>query len=131
MYNKFPNTKKILLNIKIFNRNVIVKDDYTIIWLTTKGIEVDLQKLLDKQEIEKEKKLVNSEIEELKIKLSKLQSSDKNYEEYKPEYEEYINLLHEYNEIKDAGQILMGRLAELEGTTTKSIYSEYHMDLED
>ncbi|ORX71058.1 hypothetical protein BCR32DRAFT_330098 [Anaeromyces robustus] len=111
--------------------NIIIKEEYQVIWLTPKGIDINVQELLKKKEEEQEKIKINAEIEELKQKLLDMGEIDKNYEEYLPEYEEYINLLHNYNEVKDAGQILMGRLAELEGTTTKSIYSEYNMDLED
>ena len=43
----------------------------------------------------------------------------------------YIDLLHRYNELKDAGQILLGKLAEIEGVTTKDMYERYSLDLED
>ncbi|KAM4695827.1 DNA repair protein SWI5 homolog [Rhinophrynus dorsalis] len=47
------------------------------------------------------------------------------------ELEEHISLLHQYNELKDAGQMLLGRLAVLRGVTTKDLYAEFGMDLED
>ncbi|KAL0480085.1 swi5 [Acrasis kona] len=40
-------------------------------------------------------------------------------------------LLHEYNEIKDVGQMLLGRLAEMEGVTTRVMYEKYQLDFED
>jgi len=40
-------------------------------------------------------------------------------------------MLHRYNELKDAGQILLGKLAELESTTTKDEYQKYDLNLED
>jgi hypothetical protein len=43
--------------------------------------------------------------------------------------QDYIKLLHEYNEVKDAGQILFGKLAELQGKTTKAIYHEFDVDI--
>ena len=40
-------------------------------------------------------------------------------------------LLHKYNELKDAGQILLGRLAELEDTTTKEEYKKFGLSFDD
>ena len=37
----------------------------------------------------------------------------------------YIDLLHRYNDLKDAGQAMLGKLAELEGTTTRVMYAKY------
>lgn len=45
------------------------------------------------------------------------------------ELQVYIAKLHEYNEIKDAGQTLLGNLAEAKGTTTSCMYSRYNLDL--
>ncbi|XP_072287640.1 DNA repair protein SWI5 homolog [Pyxicephalus adspersus] len=47
------------------------------------------------------------------------------------ELDKHISLLHEYNELKDTGQMLMGRLAVLRGITSKDLYSELGMDVED
>jgi len=43
----------------------------------------------------------------------------------------YIDWLHRYNELKDAGQILLGKLADLQGITTKDMYSKFNLNLED
>ena len=43
----------------------------------------------------------------------------------------YIEKLHEYNDIKDAGQILMGKMAEVEGTTSVRLYKQYGLELDD
>ncbi|KAJ2089960.1 swi5-like zinc finger protein [Coemansia sp. RSA 986] len=45
--------------------------------------------------------------------------------------DEHIDRLHRYNDIKDAGQILFGKLAELKGKTVKEIYEEYGVNLKD
>ncbi|XP_029816366.1 DNA repair protein SWI5 homolog [Manacus vitellinus] len=47
------------------------------------------------------------------------------------ELEKHISLLHEYNEIKDAGQMLLGKLAVIRGVTTKELYPEYDLELSD
>ncbi|KAJ2459036.1 swi5-like zinc finger protein, partial [Coemansia sp. RSA 2322] len=44
---------------------------------------------------------------------------------------EHIDRLHRYNDIKDAGQVLFGKLAELQGKTVKEVYEEYGVDLAD
>ena len=41
------------------------------------------------------------------------------------ELQGHIKNLHEYNEIKDAAQIVLGRLAELEGVTVKEMHDKY------
>ena len=43
----------------------------------------------------------------------------------------HIVALHGYNEMKDACQMLMGKLAELEGGITREMYPRFHLDLED
>ena len=42
-----------------------------------------------------------------------------------------IKLLHEYNEIKDIGQMLIGKYAEMQGTTTSKMYEQFGLDLLD
>ncbi|KAF0295650.1 tRNA (guanine(10)-N2)-methyltransferase [Amphibalanus amphitrite] len=37
----------------------------------------------------------------------------------------YIDALHGYNEIKDAAQLVMGRIAELDGVTVRSVHQRY------
>lgn len=42
-----------------------------------------------------------------------------------------IKDLHEYNEIKDLAQILIGKIAQLEGTTTRGLYPKFGLELDD
>ncbi|KAG0306810.1 swi5-like zinc finger protein [Dissophora globulifera] len=45
--------------------------------------------------------------------------------------DKHIKQLHRYNEVKDAGQIILGKVAELEGTTIKKQYEVFGLDSED
>lgn len=47
------------------------------------------------------------------------------------ELQVFIDGLHEYNEVKDAGQLLLGKLAEQEGTTTATLYRRFGLNIED
>ncbi|XP_008284447.1 DNA repair protein SWI5 homolog [Stegastes partitus] len=47
------------------------------------------------------------------------------------ELEHHIDMLHEYNDIKDIGQSLLGRIAALRGTTTRDLYTHFGLELDD
>jgi len=86
---------------------------------------------------DQQKRLLLEEIESLEIELemtkkehSELQNAQKGTET-EAELNGYIEWLHKYNELKDAGQILLGKLAELENTTTKEEYKRFDLDFED
>jgi DNA repair protein Swi5/Sae3 len=42
-----------------------------------------------------------------------------------------IKKLHEYNEVKDIGQMLLGIIAEREGVTIKDLYKRFELDVDD
>ena len=74
-----------------------------------------------------------SEVELLKLKLSETEKEiallAEEYSEH--ELQGHIQKLHEYNEIKDVGQILLGKLAEMEGLTTSHLYQRYDLTFDD
>ncbi|XP_046547763.1 DNA repair protein SWI5 homolog [Haliotis rubra] len=47
------------------------------------------------------------------------------------ELQTHIEKLHEYNEIKDTGQMILGRIATMEAVRTKDLYERYSLGLED
>ncbi|XP_014637444.1 PREDICTED: DNA repair protein SWI5 homolog [Ceratotherium simum simum] len=47
------------------------------------------------------------------------------------ELEDHISQLHTYNDIKDVGQMLLGKLAVIRGVTTRELYPEFGLDMSD
>ena len=62
---------------------------------------------------------------ELDREIASLQSDGFKVEEL----DNQIDLLHRYNDIKDIAQMVLGRLAELEGVTVKSLHEKYDAPL--
>lgn len=49
----------------------------------------------------------------------------------KSAYHTLLDKIHRYNELKDAGQVLLGHFATVERTTVKKMYEKYGLDLQD
>ncbi|XP_035878196.1 DNA repair protein SWI5 homolog [Phyllostomus discolor] len=75
---------------------------------------LDIQKLKEKRDL-------------LDKEISQLISEGYNVDEL----EDHISQLHEYNDIKDVGQMLLGKLAVIRGVTTKELYPEFGLDTSD
>uniref|UniRef100_A0A8C2YJ09 DNA repair protein SWI5 homolog n=2 Tax=Chinchilla lanigera TaxID=34839 RepID=A0A8C2YJ09_CHILA len=78
------------------------------------ALHLDVQKLKEKMD------MLDQEISQL---LSEGYHVD--------ELEAHISQLHEYNDIKDVGQMLLGKLAVIRGVTTKELYPEFDLDVND
>ncbi|XP_059162651.1 DNA repair protein SWI5 homolog [Physella acuta] len=77
---------------------------------------------------------VSEQVEELRKSLQQTESEIKELLAAgcdERELQTHIDKLHEYNEIKDVGQIILGRLANLEGLQTKDMYERYGLELND
>jgi len=71
------------------------------------------------------------EVEAAKEKLHSLECEVKKYSNYKEKLQLHIRKLHEYNEIKDSGIVLIGKLAEVECLTTTDLYEAFDLQFED
>ncbi|KAM5260603.1 DNA repair protein SWI5 homolog, partial [Hipposideros larvatus] len=78
------------------------------------SVHLDVQKLKEKRDV-------------LDKELSQLTSEGYSVDEL----EDHISQLHEYNDIKDVGQMLLGKLAVIRGVTTKELYPEFGLDMND
>lgn len=65
--------------------------------------------------------------DELDSEIAQLQNEGMDIQEL----DQHIDLLHEYNDIKDIGQTLLGQLATLRGVTTRDLYSLFGLELDD
>ncbi|XP_066294683.1 DNA repair protein SWI5 homolog [Branchiostoma lanceolatum] len=81
----------------------------------------------DQTSLAKEVEMLRKREAELKEQLAQLQQEG--YHE--DDLPECIQVLHRYNEMKDIGQMLLGRLATLEGVTTREMYQKFELNLED
>ncbi|PWN54419.1 Swi5-domain-containing protein [Violaceomyces palustris] len=82
--------------------------------------------LAGEQEIQE----LRNQIQELETRLSLLLPEHRGKDPYEV-VGKHIKLLNEYNEVKDATQVLFGRLASLEGVTSKTIHERYGIGPED
>ena len=55
----------------------------------------------------------------------------KSNSELQDSMKEVMDLLHEYNDIKDATQTVLGALATMRGVTVASLHEEYELPLKD
>jgi len=75
---------------------------------------------------------LSKEVEELKNTTREVEEEIKalSVEYNEEELQQHIDRLHEYNEVKDMGQMLLGKLAEVEGTTTTSLYQRFGLEVD-
>ena len=75
------------------------------------------------------------ELRDLSSFGEKLENVEKELTEYKDitskDIDYYLDLRHQYNEVKDTAQELIGHMARLRGTSTKQIYTEMFPDVDD
>lgn len=72
-----------------------------------------------------------NDLSEYQTLCKKEASLDKDISElicFETDVKDVMNLLHKYNEIKDATQIVFGRLASLEGQTLKQVHERFGLE---
>ncbi|KAJ8286598.1 hypothetical protein GJAV_G00040990 [Gymnothorax javanicus] len=77
---------------------------------------------------------IQQEIEELRKKEAELDREIIQLECHGveiQELEQHIDYLHEYNDVKDIGQTLLGKLATIRGVTTRDLYAQFGLELDD
>lgn len=88
----------------------------------------------NKDEMEGDVRRLTDDVQKLKTKLEEVKgeleslAADSCCED---ELQMHIDKLHEYNEMKDTGQLLLGKIAEVEGTTTATLYETFGLELDD
>ncbi|KJA14811.1 hypothetical protein HYPSUDRAFT_48819 [Hypholoma sublateritium FD-334 SS-4] len=67
----------------------------------------------------------------LQLEIDKLQAQLGEKEDAEKIVKRHIELLHQYNEAKDAAQILIGRLASIKQITIRQIHEDYGLGADD
>lgn len=75
------------------------------------------------QEIQREISKILSENQDIQTRLK--------IKDIEATLKEHIVKMHEYNEIKDNVQLLLGKLSEFQGCTIKEMYKKYDLDFND
>ncbi|CAL7938088.1 unnamed protein product [Xylocopa violacea] len=78
------------------------------------------EEIREYNELVEREKILDQELSDLKAQEIKFRSS-----------QETMNLLHKYNDIKDATQMILGAKAVLNGTTIRDLYEQYGLSMEE
>lgn len=85
----------------------------------------------DDKLLTEEEKLEYANFLEIKEKLESEIKSLKKNSDAQSSMKEIMDLLHEYNNIKDATQVVLGALATMRGVTVASLHEEFDLPLKD
>lgn len=99
-----------------------------------KKFKTDFKSPVRNVTVEESKLQIEESISDLKKRLQVVDDEIKNLQHsgYKlEEVQTFMTKLHEYNELKDIGQFLIGQIAFKEGTTTRQVYGRFGLNLED
>ncbi|KAF9105137.1 swi5-like zinc finger protein [Mortierella sp. GBA35] len=103
-----------------------------------KALDVGKKKRESKEQQDALKAQEDAKIEELKKTIADLQRQEQEIIRQlrgvgtpSEMINRHIQQLHEYNETKDVGQVILGKCAELEGTTIKKQYEKFGLEMDD
>ena len=86
---------------------------------------------LDNRSLTEEEKKEYSNILQIQKSLELELATLKKNSELQDSMKEIMTLLHEYNDIKDATQVVLGALATMRGVTVTSLHEEFNLPLKD
>lgn len=105
------------------NANVLVGSNCITFTPAQVFSEADLKKLTD---LKSQLSQLKTEIHQHKQELGIFNDS-----EVTAAHKTYMDRLHRYNEAKDVAQALLGKLAQLTGTTTRDLYPNFNLSFDD
>ncbi|KAJ3154151.1 swi5-like zinc finger protein [Geranomyces michiganensis] len=118
-------------------RRTIPKTDIVVYWIPP-GLSVTPVASPARPLRLKAEEVLSREIANLRAKIAELEDEGRAIEadlipgtDVEAENAAHIKRLHDYNEVKDTGQMLLGKLAECEGTTTRSMYKRFDLAVDD
>ncbi|KAK7505036.1 hypothetical protein BaRGS_00003606 [Batillaria attramentaria] len=99
---------------------------------TGKSVEASGQSSLtcghvDTTQLQREVEDLQEQLEQVEQQIQQLKKEGLD----ESELEEHIAKLHEYNEIKDTAQMILGHIATLQGVRTRDVYPKYGLELDD
>mmetsp|Transcript_16615 Transcript_16615/g.27465 ORF Transcript_16615/g.27465 Transcript_16615/m.27465 type:complete len:161 (+) Transcript_16615:51-533(+) len=108
----------------------------TFAWLPTQTFSISSKKetALPESKVEQEELKAQDEeklCSELKARLQEQDAELLSLAGIEKDIAEKIDRLHRYNDVKDAGQMLLGKLAEFKNTTTRELYQQFGLDVAD
>lgn len=119
----FPISEEYLKYTNLMNLNLFKGTNFVTFKPERVFSESDLKKL---KEIKVQTFQIESEIKSRKEEIGFIKDT-----EITLAHKTYMDRLHRYNEAKDMAQALMGKLAQLSGTTTRNLYPNFGLSFDD
>lgn len=119
----FPISEELLQHANTLNLNLFIGTNFVTYKPERVFTELDLRKL---KEIKAQSLQIRNEISRRKEEFGFIKDS-----EITSSHKTYMDRLHRYNEAKDMAQALLGKLAQLTGTTTRNLYPNFGLSVDD
>ncbi|KAI9206481.1 Swi5-domain-containing protein [Polychytrium aggregatum] len=122
----FKNALGVLLEQNRISRKEIVPG-LSLVWMSP-----------DQRKLHHQEKLLSAQLARLNVEKDQLATENASLKAKLPSGLDHescvqtrIQKLHDYNDVKDYGQMLLGKLAQIEGVTTRQMYEQYELDVDD